>query len=602
MTARIERLESRLDQLSASLAEVTERLTRLEEHLAPSGDPAPSGETSPDGTGGTLPVETPSAATSAIDAATGMTGHADFATIVALVGRTLLCLAGAYVPRALTSEGLLPQSLGVAAGLVYAGAWILMADRAGGRGKTVSASFHGATAAIVALPLISETTARFQLLTPAAGAVALAALVVFSLLVAWRQSLSWPAWIVSTGAGIAAIWLGGKTHSPVPYAAFLVLLGIAALWLAEVRPWKALPWVTAVFAHLGVLLLWAESPIARGEASVAGVLSVQLAHFGLYAVSCGVAARRQKRQIAIGAGTQAVLATLVGYGGAVAVAADRSPVAILLGCAGLLLACGLYALAHAIIDRERKLDVIFYTGLAVPLVLGGGHLLLAQPALFWAPVAILCSWLGSRFARLTLSAHAVIYALAAAISSGLFVIASYGLAGSAGTVWPPLTTPGLLALAAILACLAFPVRGDETLWGRVTRVPKLALLLLALWAGGGVLIALAASTVAGDPGSGADAAILATVRTAVLAAAALVFAWAGRGAWLREARWLVYPVLVLGGFKMLLEDFPAGRPLTLLVALALYGGALILAPLVGRKRAARRDDRRASSPRTSTQG
>ncbi len=48
-------------------------------------------------------------------------------------------------------------------------------------------------------------------------------------------------------------------------------------------------------------------------------------------------------------------------------------------------------------------------------------------------------------------------------------------------------------------------------------------------------------------------------------------------------------MLVAGGFKLLAEDFPAGRPLTLLVALALYGGALILAPRLGRKREAGSD-------------
>ncbi len=393
--------------------------------------------------------------------------------------------------------------------------------------------------------------------------------------------------MVSAGAGLAALWMGGTTHAPVPYAAFLVLLGIATLWLAEERPWKALPWVTGAFAHLAVLMLWAESPIDRGEASATGVLCVQLAHFGLYAASFGLAARRQQRQVAIGAVLQTVLATLAGYGGAVAVAYPA--VAALLSVASLLSAAGLYSFALASVDREHKIDALFYAGLAVPLVLGGGHLLLPQPAYLWAPGAILFSWLGNRLSRLTLSGHAVIYALAAVISSGLFVEASHSLAGSAAEAWPPLTAPGLLALAAILAGLAFPVRGDVAFWGGATRLPKLALLLLALWSGGGVLIALVAPLLAGEPGAGADPAILAVVRTAVLAAAALVLAWAGRGQWLREASWLVYPVLVLGGFKLLAEDFPAGRPLTLLAALALYGGALILAPRLGRKRQARDD-------------
>ena len=43
-----------------------------------------------------------------------------------------------------------------------------------------------------------------------------------------------------------------------------------------------------------------------------------------------------------------------------------------------------------------------------------------------------------------------------------------------------------------------------------------------------------------------------------------------------EARWLVYPVLILVGIKLVLEDFPHGQPATLFVALALVGGALLL--------------------------
>ncbi len=575
MDERISRLESRLDEQSASLAEVEARLARLEEHLAPLrglGPERPSGATA-------APDETPSA-TAVTEPARG----ADFTRVVALVGRSLLCLAGAYVPRTLTGEGLLPQSLGVAAGLAYAGLWIFMADRAGGQGKAASAGFHGTTATVVALPLIWETTARFQLLSPAAGAAALAALAISVLAISWRHGLRWPAWIVTLGSGVAALWLGGATHAPVPYATFLVLLGITTLWLAEEQPWKVLPWSAAAFAHLAVLLLWAESPIERGEASAAGVLAVQLAHFGLYAASAGAAARRQQRQMTIGAGLQTALAVLAGYLGAVAVVAAYPTAASLLGGASLLTAAGLYAFAFAAVDRERKADALFYAGLAVPLVLGGGYLLLPQPAYLWAPAAILLSALGHRLSRLTLSAHAVLYALAAVLSSGLFVEASYGLAGSAAETWPSLTFPGMLALAAILACLAFPVRGDVAFWGRVTRLPKLALLLLVLWSGGGLLIALVAPALAGIPGAGADPAILATVRTAILAAAALLLAWAGHGLWLREASWLVYPVLVLGGFKLLAEDFPAGRPLTLLVALALYGGALVLAPRLGRKR------------------
>ncbi|HEY5113807.1 MAG TPA: hypothetical protein VIJ45_06825, partial [Coriobacteriia bacterium] len=88
----------------------------------------------------------------------------------------------------------------------------------------------------------------------------------------------------------------------------------------------------------------------------------------------------------------------------------------------------------------------------------------------------------------------------------------------------------------------------------------------------------------GAPGHGADAGVVATVRTSVLAAAALALAWAGRYRRFREAAWLLYPVLVVGGLKLLVEDLPRSRPATLFIALALYGGALIVAPRLGRVR------------------
>jgi hypothetical protein len=50
----------------------------------------------------------------------------------------------------------------------------------------------------------------------------------------------------------------------------------------------------------------------------------------------------------------------------------------------------------------------------------------------------------------------------------------------------------------------------------------------------------------------------------------------------REASWLVYPLLVAGGIKLLVEDFPQGRAATLFLGLALYGGALIVAPRAAR--------------------
>jgi hypothetical protein len=116
----------------------------------------------------------------------------------------------------------------------------------------------------------------------------------------------------------------------------------------------------------------------------------------------------------------------------------------------------------------------------------------------------------------------------------------------------------------------------------VGRLPRLLITIVLVWVAGGWLISVIVPALPGAADHAADAGIVATVRTAVLAAAALALAWAGRSERFRESAWLLYPVLAAGGLKLLVEDLPRSRPATLFIALALYGGALIVAPRLGR--------------------
>jgi len=76
----------------------------------------------------------------------------------------------------------------------------------------------------------------------------------------------------------------------------------------------------------------------------------------------------------------------------------------------------------------------------------------------------------------------------------------------------------------------------------------------------------------------ADPGVAAVLRTAVLAALALGLAVAARrGSW-PELGWLVYPLVALGGVKLLLQDLREGRPATHVLSLAIYGAVLVLAP------------------------
>ena len=80
---------------------------------------------------------------------------------VALVGRTLLVLAGAYVARALTDARAVPAGVGVALGLAYAVVWQLMADREARAARRRAPSSARIASSLIAFPLVWEATARF---------------------------------------------------------------------------------------------------------------------------------------------------------------------------------------------------------------------------------------------------------------------------------------------------------------------------------------------------------------------------------------------------------------------------------------------------------
>jgi hypothetical protein len=140
----------------------------------------------------------------------------------------------------------------------------------------------------------------------------------------------------------------------------------------------------------------------------------------------------------------------------------------------------------------------------------------------------------------------------------------------------------VIALTTV-ACLFIPVAQHSDRWGKMAGLPQLVVLALSVWEVGGLMVAHLAPVVAGVGSPDANPAVLAALRTAVLSAASVTLALSSRHKRWPEARWLVYPVLILVGIKLFLEDFPNGQPVTLFVALALVGSALILvAQLLGR--------------------
>ena len=73
--------------------------------------------------------------------------------VLSLIGRTFVILGGAYLLRALTESGSVPQSSGIVLGFAYASVWIGAADRAAVQ-RPASGLFHGLAGLIIGVALL----------------------------------------------------------------------------------------------------------------------------------------------------------------------------------------------------------------------------------------------------------------------------------------------------------------------------------------------------------------------------------------------------------------------------------------------------------------
>ncbi len=240
-------------------------------------------------------------------------------------------------------------------------------------------------------------------------------------------------------------------------------------------------------------------------------------------------------------------------------------------------------------DRQtgRGRNFYFYTTFAGVLTLVGCAMIFrhAGLALLWCTLAIVALWLGGRFDRIILKFHGVVYLTAAAAVVGLIASAYDCLLASPTDTWRTVSATGFVVAAVTAAGYGILVatRREDSKWSEL--LPEAMVGGLATWAFAGIAAGWLAGVLAGAPGYGSDIAFMATSRTAVVSVFAVALAWTARKWSLRELRWLVYPLLVGGGIRLLLEDIRYGRPVTLFFTLALYGSALILTPRLIKKTA-----------------
>lgn len=514
--------------------------------------------------------------------------------LVALAGRSLIVLGGAFLLRALTDAGLLPASGGMIAGLLYAAVWLVLADRQREAEQRSSVVFHSFTAALIAYPLLIEATVRFHSLSAGWASLLVVLFFLASTTLAVRRTTPSMGWIGACFAVAGLLVLGISARDLFPPLAALLAMVSGLEWFSGVALLQSLRWLPA----LGLDLQFIFVILLAGRA---GGLPDGYRHFPPVFVFAVIAAaamvhlasvfRRAVRrlpgtivyasfQLAAYLGIFFALAFFFRVSAASSVAA----IAILFLSSGL----GSYLAGFGAMARRNGEDdaFLYLTTAGAALAVTGMAVVFRSEVLsiVCLVAAILLSWLGRTSARIICKYQAAACLTVALIAGGTLASGIEGLYGNVHASWQPLGWLVLVGAAVSLACyvlLAWGPRKPETPWHDY--LPEL---LIASWWGWGVAnvaCRVLFAALAHAPGGAADEGVNAAVRTIVLTANVLLMALLAKRYSLQELRWLVYPMLAFGALKLLTQDLRHGRPVTLFVALAFYGGALLAVPRIGRR-------------------
>jgi hypothetical protein len=515
---------------------------------------------------------------------TGSLAREQFTATITFVGRTFIALGGAYLLRALTDSGIVPRRIGIVAGMLYAIIWFVAADRAGGRGRRLSASFHALVATLIAYPLLWEATVRFEDLSPAGGALTLAIVTAVAFGIAIRRDMQPVAWVAVCAALPTALAAISLTGALATFAIYLIGLGLLTLWVGYAWDWVWLRWPVAFVADVTVLALTVAAAGGQPPQRPAVAIAVEMLLLNGYLSSFVVRTIFRARDVIVFEVVQTVAALAIGFGGAVLVAERTGAGTLGLAVINLLFGVGCYIVAFVFMRQGRPRNFHFYSALALVLVITSSSLLSSSSnlAIVVATLAIGATWAGKRLRSVTLTAHGAAYLLIAGIASGLLSAATFALFGAANLAGTSFGAVRLAVLASYVLCCMFS--SPMSVAPAYTRVPRAFMIALLVWSGAGAAIAFVTSLLVHATGGPADAGIVATIRTGVLAGCAVLLAWTGQHERLHESAWLLYPVLAAGGIKLLVEDLPVSKPASLFVALAAYGLALIAAPRLSHHR------------------
>jgi len=498
--------------------------------------------------------------------------------VIPVAGRATLGLAGAYLLRALSESGSVPQLLVVCGAILYAAAWIVLSVRAR-QEKAIAGATYGITAALILAPLLWEATVRFNVLTPSATAAILLAFIVLSSALTWSDKPGAVSAITILTALLTALALMVRTGDLVPFA--LALLGIAVIVEAGVCIGHTSPMrvPVAIACDLAVALvlyiMTRPGGVPEGYQPARLIVSLALCAllFLIYAAGAVWQTVIRERNISGIEIAQTVVVFALAAGGALQL--TEGAAAGLVGSLAAIFCAACYFLAFLRFDGLPRRNHYVFASWGAALGLIACFLILPgiQLTLVWSAAALVATLVGTRASLPALDVHGAFYLLAAALVSGLPAVV---LNAFTGDVLAPATAALWIVAIAALGCYAECFyAASEGATAKISLIPAVAAALSA-----GALLLLVAIPLFGPHPS---VSLLATARTLVTCLVALGFGFAGSRTGHRELVWISYAAIALGTVKLLLEDFRQSHPAALALSLLCYGALLILVPKLATK-------------------
>ncbi len=556
-----------MNDLSITVERLATRMETLEQRIAALENSRPPAES----------PSLPSAFAAPMIAPGEKSLAADQTGVFAVIGKAMLCIAGAYLLRAAVQSAALPRWPAIITAIAWAFVWLVPATRVAAKAWFNSAVW-AATSAIILVPMLWELTLRFHFLPATASAAILGAFVIAAVALAWNRHFSTVSWTVYAAASLAALVLGIAARDLVPFLVVLLVMAMVSETAADFHRAPGVRFLPAIAADVALFaLIWIYSgpPGSLAEyppLPIPVLLAFAPAVLLVYAGSAAIRTLILRQAIDSFHTAQSLLAALLTVWSIIAFWPGRDTVA--LGVLCLIASAAGYALAFAWFQRThaRRNYHVYATG-SLALLLGG--ILLSLPAP-WVPLcagllAVAMVLLGRRFAQPALLFHGLALLGTAAWSSGLFTSIGSSMMGA-----PP-PTPGWIVwfagASAILCYAGLPRTGLGPWWGQTLRLLFAAIAVAAsivflVW-----FVVRLAATVAAPAVQH-----VAVIRTFAICAVALALAWCG-SLWKRkELVWLTWTALALTAGKLLFEDLRLDQLGFTATSISLYALTLLLVP------------------------